>query len=110
MQLARYHPGAGTVWADALFVSVLQRSDQPDAGQVRKAVAAVVRAYGGEGCAQRVAQEFGDHPDTAVARMRWARAVAAEVFASPPVPAPDSVRRRPGQPVTRSQARQLART
>jgi hypothetical protein len=105
-----YYPDAGAVWADALFVSVLQRSDQPDAGQVRKAVAAVVRAYGGEGCAQRVAQEFGDHPDTAVARMRWARAVAAEVFASPPVPAPDSVRRRPGQPVTRSQARQLART
>ena len=110
MQLAMYYPDAGAVWADALFVSVLQRSDQPDAGQVRKAVAAVVRAYGGEGCAQRVAQEFGDHPDTAVARMRWARAVAAEVFASPPVPAPDSVRRRPGQPVTRSQARQLART
>jgi hypothetical protein len=110
MQLARYHPGAGTVWADALFVSVLQRSDQPDAGQVRKAVAAAVRVYGGEECARRVAQEFGDHPDTAVARMRWARAVAAEVFASPPGPAPDRARRRPGRPAARSRARQLART
>jgi hypothetical protein len=104
-----YYPSAGAVWADALFVSVLQRSDHPDAGQVRKAVAAAVRVYGSEECAQRVALEFGDHPDTAVARMRWARAVAAEVFASPAGPAPDSVRR-PGQPAARSRARQLART
>jgi hypothetical protein len=28
MQLAMYHSGAGTVRADALFVSVLQRSDE----------------------------------------------------------------------------------
>jgi hypothetical protein len=27
-----------------------------------------------------VAQEFGDHPDTAVARMRWARMAEAEAF------------------------------
>ena len=45
MQLATYHPSTSAVWADALFVSVLQRSDEPDAGQVRKAIAAVVRAY-----------------------------------------------------------------
>jgi hypothetical protein len=28
-----------------------------------------------------VAQEFGDHPETAVIRMRWARAMAREAFA-----------------------------
>jgi len=84
MQLTMSYPSTGAVWADALFMSVLQRSDRPDAGQVRKAIAAAVRAYGGGGCAQQVAQEFGDHPETAVARMRWARAVAGEVFASPP--------------------------
>jgi hypothetical protein len=28
-----------------------------------------------------VAQEFGDHPETAVIRMRWARAVAGAAFA-----------------------------
>jgi hypothetical protein len=66
-----------------LFASVLQCSDNPSAGQVRKAVAAAVRAYGGLGCVQRVAQEFGDHPEAAVNRMRWARAVAGELFASP---------------------------
>jgi len=105
---AMYHSGASTVWADALFVSVLQRSDEPGGIQVRQAVAAAVRSYGGRGCAQRVAQEFGDHPETAVARMRWARAVAGEVFASPPVPARAIVRQRPGLLVNGSAALELA--
>ena len=93
MQIAMYHPSTSAVRADALFASMLQRSDRPDAGQVRKAIAAAVRAYGGPGCAQRVAQEFGDHPETAVDRMRWARAVADEAFGgvsgAPPRPARD---------------------
>lgn len=29
------------------------------------------------GCAGQVAQEFGDHPDTAAIRMRWAQATVA---------------------------------
>ena len=99
MQLAIYHHVTSAVWADALFVSVIQGSDKPDAIQVRKAIAAAVRAYGGRGCAELVAQEFGDHPETAVERMRWARAVAGEVFAPPPGPAQDSGRRRPGRAV-----------
>jgi hypothetical protein len=65
------------VWADALFVSTLQRRDQPSAGQVQQAVATAVSAFGPRGCAERVAQEFGDHPETAVTRMRWARSLAA---------------------------------
>ena len=65
----------GAVRADALFASVMQRSDEPSDDQVRKAVDAAVRAYGGRGCAERVAQEFGDHPETALSRMRWARAL-----------------------------------
>jgi hypothetical protein len=109
MQLAVYDPGTSAVWADALFVSVLQGSDKSDAGQIRGAIAAAVRAYGGQGCAQRVAQEFGDHPETAVARMRWARAVADEVFASPPGVAYDDARGWPGQPAAAPRARQLAR-
>jgi hypothetical protein len=71
------------VRTDAVFVSGLQRRDQPSAGQVRQAVAAAVRAFGRSGCAGRVAQEFGDHPETAVIRMRWARRVAREAFADP---------------------------
>ena len=99
MQLTIYHPGTSGVWADALFASVLQRSDNPSAGQVRKAIAAAVRAYGGSGCVQRVAQEFGDHPEAAVVRMRWARAVADELFASPSAPVQQSPRRQPRPPV-----------
>jgi hypothetical protein len=63
--------------ADALFVSALQRSDELSHGQIRQAVAVAVDTYGVAGCAGRVAQEFGDHPDTAAARMCWARAVVA---------------------------------
>jgi hypothetical protein len=69
-----------TVRADALFVSALQRCERPSAAQVQQAVAAAVRAFGPAGCAERVAQEFGDHPETAVTRMRWARELAAETF------------------------------
>ena len=108
MQLTMYHPGTSTIWADALFVSVLQRSDEPSVVQVRQAIAAAVRAYGGRGCAQRVAQEFGDHPETAVARMRWARVVAGEVFVSPLGTAQASARRRPGLLVDASAALELA--
>jgi hypothetical protein len=94
-----YRPGTSAVWADALFASMLQRSDESSTGQVREAVAAAIRAYGSRGCAERVALEFGDHPETAVARMRWARGVVDEVFAAPPRPAHDGRRRRLGLPV-----------
>jgi len=80
MRPAMYHLSVSAARADALFVSALQRSEELSTGQVRQAVASAVRAFGSRGCAERVAQEFGDHPDTAVARMRWARTVAAETF------------------------------
>ena len=94
MQLVKYRPGTSAVWADALFASMLQRSDGPSASQVRQTVAAAVHVYGRRWCAERVAQEFGDHPETAVARMRWARGVVGEVLASPPGLAPGGRRRR----------------
>jgi hypothetical protein len=74
MRSATYDPSITTIRADALFASALQRSDEPGAAQVDRAIAAAVRAYGTRGCAARVAQAYGDHPETAVARMRWARA------------------------------------
>ena len=110
MQLTMYRPNASAVRADALFASMLQRSDGSSAGQVRKAIAATMRAYGGRGCAERVAQEFGDHPETAVARMRWAREVVGEVFTAPLGPAQEGRRRRPGLSVTGLRRRRLART
>ena len=47
MQLPMYRPSTSAVWADALFASMLQLSDGPCAGQVRKAVTAAMGAYGG---------------------------------------------------------------
>ena len=80
MEPATQQSSITAVWADALFVSVLQRCDQPSAGQVQQAVVAAVCVFGPRGCAERVAQEFGDHPETAVTRMRWARELTAEAI------------------------------
>ena len=80
MQSATYHLSITAARADALFVSALQRSDEPSAEQVRQAIAAAVRAFGVRGCAARVAQAYGDHPETAVQRMRWARTTVTGVF------------------------------
>jgi hypothetical protein len=79
MESATYNLSFSTVRADALFVSALQRSDEPSAAQVRQAIAAAVRAFGARGCAARVAQAYGEHPETAVLRMRWARAAVTGV-------------------------------
>lgn len=80
MEPAMHDSSTRAVWADALFVSALQHCDQPSAGQVQQAIAAAVGEFGPRGCAERMAQEFGDHPETAVTRMRWARTLAAEAI------------------------------
>ena len=59
---------------EALFASDLQCSQAPARGEIRTAVAATLRRIGVQGCAARVASEFGDHPETAVRRMAWALA------------------------------------
>jgi len=80
---------ASAVRVDAVFASGLQRGDEPSASLVREAVAAAIWVFGCQGCAGLVAQEFGDHPETAVVRMRWARGVVREAFADPaPRPGP----------------------
>jgi hypothetical protein len=87
MPPAQHHFSVTACAADALFASTLQCSDVPSAGQIRQAIDAAVAAFGVLGCTGRVAQEFGDHPETAVARMRWARAAARSAFGDL-VPAP----------------------
>ena len=75
MRSRAYHLSISTAQADALFVSALQRSDEPSTTQIRQAIAATIREFGARGCAARVAQEYGEHPETAVLRMRWVRAL-----------------------------------
>ena len=59
----------------ALFACSLQRSDAPGAGIVAEAIRATLQQLGTEGCTGRMAQEFGDHPETAAKRMRWVRSL-----------------------------------
>jgi hypothetical protein len=75
-----------SVRAEALFVSSLQASDLPTVDDVRRAVAASLREYRIRGCAARVAGEFGDHPETAVRRMRWALDVVRNAYPVPAAP------------------------
>ena len=77
MRSATHDLTISTARADALFASSLQRSDEPTAAQVHWAIAAALAAFGIRGCAARVAQEYGEHPETAMQRMRWARAAVA---------------------------------
>jgi hypothetical protein len=66
---------------EALFVSALRRGSPVPVlnDTVGEAIQQAIGDFGVHGCAAQVAQEFGDHPDTAVTRMRWARAVVTRV-------------------------------
>ncbi len=83
MRSAPCNPSVSFTRTDALFASTLQRSDEPSAVQVKQAIAAATRAFGDLGCAARVAQEYGEHPEAAATRMRWARTAVDGAFGSP---------------------------
>jgi hypothetical protein len=68
--------------AEALFASTLQSSRSPSPDQVRREVNGTLRRLGISGCAERLACEFGDHPDSAVTRMSWALATIRAVYPS----------------------------
>jgi hypothetical protein len=69
--------------AVALFASILQASEHATAEQVTAAVRDSLRRHGGQqGCASVCAAEYGEHPDTAPARMRWALALANHASAA----------------------------
>jgi hypothetical protein len=65
---------------EALFASALQRSDDPTLPEVREAIQRALHDLGTRGCAAWVAQEFGDHPETAILRMQWARAAVERAY------------------------------
>jgi hypothetical protein len=73
--------------AEALFVSDLQSSDVLDGNTVNHTVTKLLQRDGPSLCAARMAYEFGEHPDTAPRRMRWARDVVRQVLHAPAAPA-----------------------
>ena len=68
----------GDARREALFVSALQPSDVPTGDMIARAIVSAMHRFGPRGCIARMAQEFGDHPEAAAARMRWARQLAAQ--------------------------------
>ena len=66
-------PTAREARSEAVFASTLQPSDTPTADMIASAISRAVQRLGTRGCAEKMAQEFGDHPDVAAERMRWAR-------------------------------------
>lgn len=78
-RIARTRLNVTDARCEALFASGLQRSDTPDADRVAEVIGHAVRQLGTRGCAGRMAQEFGDHPEMAADRMRWVRQLAGEV-------------------------------
>jgi hypothetical protein len=82
------------VRAEALFASTVQSSDLPTPDDVRRAITETLRRLPINGCAVRVAGEFGDHPDTAPIRMTWALLTVRAVYRSARPPQ----RARPSRP------------
>jgi hypothetical protein len=68
---------------EALFVSYVQPSDAATAELVHRAITEAIVRFGTDGCAARVAAEFGDHPECAVTRMAWARQTVGTSYPSP---------------------------
>jgi hypothetical protein len=58
--------------AEALFVSSLQPSDQPTLDEIVAAIGHSLKTRGVSGCAEVLAAEYGEHPEEAAHRMRWA--------------------------------------
>jgi hypothetical protein len=78
-----------TARATALFVSDLSATEQPTGVLVEAAIKHALQTHGGaRGCAADVAAAYGDYPELAARRMRWARSLVEDLYA----------RRRPRRP------------
>ncbi len=66
--------------AEALFTSAISASSRPSRAEVDDAIRHALAWYGGvRGCVAEVAFAYGEHPETAASRMRWARSVVEAV-------------------------------
>ena len=82
---------ASAVRGAALFVSALQRSDHPTPAQVQAAVASSLCRHGPHGCTASLAQQYGDHPLEAAARMSWVLAELQSAYPQAAAPGPMNV-------------------
>jgi hypothetical protein len=67
--------------AEALFTSRYATGTQLESAEVAEAVAGAVRRHGGvRGCVSEMAYAYGEAPEAAAARMRWARGVVLRCY------------------------------
>lgn len=67
--------------AEALFTSDLPAGCRLSRDQADAAIVDAVRRHGGvRGCAAELAARYGERPDTAVPRMRWARGTVEALY------------------------------
>jgi hypothetical protein len=67
--------------AEALFASDVSSACTPDRDECGAAIRRALLRHGGvRGCAAQVAAQYGDYPETAAPRMRWARQVVCSVY------------------------------
>jgi hypothetical protein len=70
--------------AAALFVSDISAAARPTDTEVEEAIRHSVRTRGGaRGCAADLAAAYGDHPELAAPRMRWARSTVEGLYQRP---------------------------
>jgi len=67
-------------WAGALFASSISAFAPVDHDTIDAAIRTTFKRLHVRGCAEFVAREYGDHPDTAVMRMRWAILTIAALY------------------------------
>lgn len=66
--------------AEALFASTVSIHTNLDEIAVVSTVQEMIAAHGTRGCAALMAQAYGDCPETAAARMTWARMLVARTY------------------------------
>jgi hypothetical protein len=67
--------------AEALFASDVSAGATLSRAEATLAIRDAMRAYHGtRGCAAALAAWYGDHPETAAPRMRWARELVEALF------------------------------
>jgi hypothetical protein len=67
--------------AEALFASDISMYCCPTQAAVEAAIRRAIRANGGvRGCVGEVGATYGDYPETAANRMRWARQVIEAIY------------------------------
>ncbi|GAA4244548.1 hypothetical protein [Dactylosporangium darangshiense] len=65
----------------ALFVSDASQTSDLDNGTIRDVVARTLEQLGPNECYARAAEVFGDHPETALGRITWARELCSRAMA-----------------------------